>query len=177
MIVHVITNVHNEAALMPYFLRHYASFADRIFVYDAGSDDGTREMVQQCPKAELIDWDCAEVNDERYMAINNSAYIEHSRGVADWVIMADADEFVYYDHPAGSLSEFLGRCQCNGYNVLTPQGFNMVSDAFPSTDGQIYAEVKRGVAHYAESKPCIFHPGLTMHFEVGKHVAKAIKKH
>ncbi|MCE5199805.1 glycosyltransferase family 2 protein [bacterium] len=168
MIIHVITNVHNEAQIMPYFLRHYASFADRIFVYDAGSDDGTREIVSSCPKAELIDWECDGVNDAVYMQLNNSAYIHHSRGVADWVIMADADEFIY--HPA--ILEVLRHYQKTGTNLTVPQGYNMVSDVFPTTKGQIYEEVVRGCIHDPESKPCVFNPNLTMNFGAGKHDAR-----
>lgn len=167
MIVHVITNVHNEALLMHYFLRHYTSVADRIFVYDAGSDDGTRDMVAACPKAELIDWDCPGVNDELYMALNNSAYVQHSREVADWVIMADADEFVY--HP--NLRDVLADYQANGINVAVPRGFNMVAETFPTTQGQIYEEVKMGCPGESESKPCVFDPILTMNFGAGKHHA------
>ncbi len=167
MIVHVITNVHNEALMMPYFLRHYESFADRIFVYDAGSDDGTRELVHACPKATLIDWDCPGVNDEIYMALNNSAYIDHSRGVADWVIMADADEFVYHSDILGVLDRYSEQ----GVNVAVPRGFNMVHPTFPATQGQIYEEVKMGCPGDSESKPCVFDPILTMNFGAGKHHA------
>jgi len=167
MVVHVITNVHNEGLLMPYFLRHYASFADRIFVYDAGSDDGPREMVTGCPGAQLIDWECPDINELRYMELNNSAYVEHSQGVADWVMMVDADEFVY--HP-----EILQRLEVyreGGFTIVVPTGYNMVSDHFPTTPGQIYEEIRMGNPHPPESKPCVFRPDLTMNFGAGKHHA------
>ena len=165
MVIHVITNVHNEILLMPYFLRHYASFADRIFIYDAMSDDGTREVVAACPKAELIDWQCHEANDMEYMALHNSAYIQHSRGVADWVILPDCDEFVYHPEIRTVLEEY----KQVGINLAAPQGYNMMSDQFPTTEGQIYEEVVFGTPYEPECKPIVFDPMLPMNFGIGKH--------
>jgi glycosyltransferase involved in cell wall biosynthesis len=165
MIVHVITNVHNERLLMPYFLRHYSPIADRIYVFDADSDDGTQEIVRECPNAHLIPWDCVGADDQRYMDLNNSAYIGLSRNAADWVFMVDADEFIYHPDLIGTLRQYR---ECD-ITIIVPEGFEMVSDHFPTTDGQIYDEVRRGIPGNSETKPCLFNPAMTMGFGAGKH--------
>src|SRR5690606_2040831 len=108
--VHVYTVCWNEAKFLPYFLAHYAQFADRIFVYDNGSTDRSPDIVRAHPKAELRQFDSGGTFDDlSNINVKNNAYKE-SRGQADFVIVVDADELIY--HPA--IRELLQRYKEEG---------------------------------------------------------------
>jgi hypothetical protein len=165
MIVHVYSNCYNEVKIIPYFLRHYETIADKIIIYDAFSDDGSRELLQSHPLVDLRDFHCPDLNDFEYRLLNNEIYKE-SRGVADWVMMPDMDEFLYSKYGLSSLlTQWLGNMV-----ALKATGYQMVSNKFPSTKGQIYDEIKNGVdtlgLYY---KSIIFNPFMDVVFSVGKH--------
>lgn len=165
-IVHVYINCHNEEYFMPYFLRHYACFADRIFVYDAFSTDLTRDIVQTCDKAVLIDFDCHEINELRYLGIHNHEYKLRSRGVADWVMCVDADEFVCHPDILGDLQRLLDR----GVTLVRPPEWLVVSDEPPTGDGQIWEQVRMGCLNRLQRpKVVAFRPELDINFAAGRH--------
>ena len=48
--------VRNEEFLLPYFLRHYETFAYRIFICDDHTTDRTREIAKTHAKVSLLDY-------------------------------------------------------------------------------------------------------------------------
>jgi glycosyltransferase involved in cell wall biosynthesis len=46
MKIHCHLLTRNEQHILPYSLRHYATFCERIFVHDMGSTDGTLEIAK-----------------------------------------------------------------------------------------------------------------------------------
>ena len=143
--------IRDEAPIMPYFLRHYAPWVDKLIFYDGGSTDGTREMIVACPKAELRDWAGSDalVDDEFHVFANTQWH--EARGKADWVIWVDADEFLY--HP--KIQQLLAKYMANGIEVPKIAGYTMCSEKFPTTTGQIYEEVRNGFPDLIWSKPAI----------------------
>jgi glycosyltransferase involved in cell wall biosynthesis len=164
MNVHVYTQVWNEAVLMPYFLRHYSTFCDKIVVYDDDSTDGTRDIVNTCPIAEVRQSLSRGVDDAAWIDFWSSVYKE-SRGIADWVILVDGDEFIYHPDIIGKLEQYRVRRM----NMPFVQGYNMVSEAPPTTDGQIYEELFSGYAYAPETKRAVIDPMLDVCYEVGRH--------
>jgi hypothetical protein len=169
--VHIVT--YNEAHIIGYALRHYATFADRIILHDSFSTDGTRE-VAALAGAEVKDWDTAgQVNDELLMGLKNTCWLGTD---ADWVIIVDADEILYF--PQGAR-ETLGAYSARGVAVVKATGYEMTAETFPTTKGQIYDEVKMGAreAHYA-SKPILFTPRLVCDsgIGIGAHESRPILK-
>lgn len=153
----------DEIKILPYFLRHYSLWVDRMIFYDGGSTDGTREIIQACPQAELRVWPGSEgIVDDEFMDFANEQWKE-ARGQADWIVWCDADEFLFHPNMLPLLQEYLNA------GVTGPRiaGYTMVSDHFPTTEGQIYDEVKTGFPDDIWDKQAIFREGI--HFNVGRH--------
>ena len=185
MIVHVFVTTHNEELMMAWFLRYYGEHADRIFVLDDASTDRTREIVQACPKATLLDYPYANgladgtcgLHDDISAALDE-AVLRHSKGTANWALTPDCDEFIY--HPAGLRSR-LTLAQERGLRVLGSEGYMMVADDAPRTgtvtDEQLHDLVKRGVraSHghkQTYDKTLVFDPTLGLKLGPGRHTAR-----
>lgn len=168
MNIYIYAFCWNERRMLPYFLRHYTSFSDRVVVYDNMSDDGSREILESCPAAEVRPWDTGGLSDEDSLRELKNSCWEESRGVADWVMIVDVDEFVY--HP--DLVAYLERMR--GHAVLRPRGYQMWHPHFPTGSGQIYDEVKIGERCPGFfDKLCVFNPDLVdrINYHVGSHHA------
>ncbi len=162
MRVEVYSIQRNEARILPYFLRHYSSFADRIVIFDDMSTDGSPDLIRACARAELREYPCNGIDDYRFRDI----YREESRkSDADWVICVDGDEFVY--HP--QILEVLATEKAKGTQFIFCEGWNMFADAFPQGDGQIYDEVATGMRDPWYDKPVAFSPTLDMAWTLGRH--------
>lgn len=165
MKVDVYSIMHNEAPILPYFLRHYDTIADRIFVYEDQSTDGTREMLQAHPKVTLLHVEKPGVDDAYWVNELWPIYKVLSRGQADWAIFVDADEFIF--HP--TLRSLLAERRTEGLQFLRAKGYAMLSDHFPTTTGQIYEELSKGVYDKPSSKWVIIDPAIHILFTAGRH--------
>lgn len=151
--VHIVC--YNEEHILPYTLRHYATFAGKIVLHDSFSTDHSREIARAAG-AEVRDWDTGgQVNDELLTELKNTCW---NGTDADWAIVADADEFIYFPEGAApTLESYSSR----GVAIVKPQGYEMTAETFPSTGGQIYEEVKLGAkeGHFYD-KPILFSPKM-----------------
>lgn len=128
MRIHVHSVCYNEERLLPYFLRYYSTIAQKIFIYDHDSTDGSRQIILESEKAILRNVEYKEgipVN-WQLLPVRNNAWKE-SKGEADWVIVCDMDEFVY--HP--DLLQFLENTNHTAFKLY---GWNMCSMEFPTQD-------------------------------------------
>jgi glycosyltransferase involved in cell wall biosynthesis len=124
---------NNEEKLMPYFMRHYTQFSD-VILLESNSTDRTVDIAKDMG-AEIWHYDREdEINDQWFMDVKNSCWRDSE---ADWVIIVDADEFVY--HP--DIKSIL---ETTKSTIFLPRLFNMFSEKFPTTAGQIYEEVTGG---------------------------------
>lgn len=169
MKIHVFSIVHNDEYILPYFLRHYSLFADKIFIIDDHSIDKTKDIVRTNPKVELLDFEYKRgMNETDFNDCFEKSYKKYSRGVADWVICADSDEFIYHK----DILEVLKKQRENGVRIIKSAGYMMVSEILPSGDGQIYEENNLGVRFKGYDKPVIFDPTLDIKFGDGRHTIK-----
>lgn len=150
---------------MPYLIRHYSTFADKLIFYDGGSTDGTREIIEACPIAELRGWEWWDALDDNvFLMLSNTAWHE-ARGKADWIIWIDADEFLYHEN----IRDILATYQADGVTVPHIDGHTMVSDGPPTGSGQIYDEIRTGFPDLDWGKSALFQPCVDMRFNPGRH--------
>jgi len=108
---------------MPHFLRHYEQFADRIYIYDNGSTDSTLDIIRRCPIAQVKHYETGnKIREDVYLVIKNHCW---KKSTADYVIIADIDEFVY--HP--NIIDYLKEHQQT--DVFEPAFYHMVTNHIP----------------------------------------------
>jgi glycosyltransferase involved in cell wall biosynthesis len=155
--------IRNEEKILPYFLRHYSPWVERMTFYDDHSDDQTRAILAHCPKAIVADWPGESgIVDDQFLEFANECW-KDARGHADYVVFVDADEFLYHPNIVGVLQRYLQE----DIDVPQIQGYTMVSKSFPITQGQIYDEVRTGFPDGIWSKPAVFRKH--MWWTVGRH--------
>jgi len=139
---------YNEEIMLPYFLKHYSKFCDNITIYDNMSTDSSREIMKKYG-VNIKTYDSNnQIRDDLYLEIKNNCW---KKSDADWVIVCDADEFLYNKTFLKNLDKTKG-------TIIRPEGCQMVSEKLPVGDGQIYDEIKTGFLDSTYSKPCLFKP-------------------
>ena len=161
MKIEVYAVCHNEEKLLPYFLRHYSRFAS-MTIYDNESTDKSVKIATD-GGARVISFNTTgEFREDIMTEIRNTCWKESK---AEWVIVCDIDELVCHEDLPKALSSIRG-------TVILPRMFNMYTDVFPTTKGQIYEEVNMGID--INGKMNIFKPSeiKAMNYDVGCHNAK-----
>ena len=97
MTVHAWTIVKDGQYFLPYWLRHYAAIADRLFVVDDDSHDGTRYLARQHPKVTLLNHPFTNGMDDQEHADTFNTFTRWLSKDADWVLCPDVDEFLVCD--------------------------------------------------------------------------------
>lgn len=160
----------NESTILPWTLHHYATFCHSVVVHDLGSTDGS-QLIALSAGAGVKQYDCRGEFDDR---LNKRIKDEEWGGDdADWVIMADADELIYF--PMGAEITLAAHAAART-PFIKPYGYEMLSDSMPVGEGQIYDEVKMGARDdYWYGKPICFSPKLVqaVEFSTGAHTVKA----
>ena len=166
MIIDVFTTCYNEEIILPYFLKHYKKFARNITIYDNMSTDNSVNIMNEYG-VNVISFDTGGRFEESVlMNIRNTCW---KGSDADWVIVCDTDELIYHEN----IIEVLSNTHAN--HIIT-EGYEMMSETLPTTEGQIYEELKMGYFKPDYSKPCLFKPSevTNINFAPGSHTAKPI---
>lgn len=170
-VIHVYAVCYNEELLLPYFLRHYETVAEKIFVFDGKSTDRSLEILRTHPKVVVEDGAGGfsthadgKYNEPVLMKIRNEAY-KKSIGKSDLVIVVDIDEIIYHPNLLGRLASLLSE----GAKIIQVAGYEMVSMSPPSEDAQIYNEIKSGFQNHRYNKAAIFRPEIDIKYHFGCH--------
>lgn len=147
---------------MPFFLRHYLSYADRVIVQDCGSTDRTKEIVRESG-AELIETEPWGM-DEGRRRDESMRFVADARNHTEWCACVDADEFL-----VGDFDRAFAEADAIGCKVLQTIGITMLADGFPKDDGrQIYEICHTGSRGGAE-KPAIVRTNAEFLWGLGRH--------
>ncbi len=172
--MYLYTICWNEEIRLPYFIRHYKQFVDKIIIYDNGSTDKTLDIIRSFPDLiELRTYDTGgEIRNDVYLKIKNNCWKE-SRGIADFVIVCDMDELLYYDK---DIHKYLQYLKENNFTLIEPAGYRMIGDFIPTTEKMIYDEIKFGIKDEQYNKLCMFNPNeiQEINYEPGCHIAHPI---
>lgn len=154
----------NDSYYIPFIARHYYTFCHRIVMYDNHSTDNSVELAKANGFEVETFGTIGELNDKEYLNIKNNCWKNNQD---DWVIVCDADEFLYHQ----TLRATLAICKLNQFSIIKTKGFNIFSENMPEND---IFEVKTGVFDENYSKKVIFDPKkLTeIGYIYGCHVAK-----
>lgn len=167
MTIWTFTICRNCADVLGFYLRHYGAFADNMWFWDDGSTDGTLDMLKDHPKVLVSRWPLnTGIDEDAFLGFAYHLY-PMAMGRADWVMWVDPDEFIY--HP--DLIALLTKAKSDGFEVVQPDGFNMMHEGMPKDDGvhQIWELCKTGVHAPVYSKPVIFQPQIHIQWDRGKH--------
>jgi hypothetical protein len=169
--VHVYAQCWNEAERLPFFFRHYDRLVDRYFIYDDCSDDGSSELLRSHPKVEARRFKRTDPDSfvRSEQAFSNACWKE-SRGIADWVIVTDVDEFLVHD----AMSRYLEACTEAGVTLIPSLGFQMISETEPGSDEDLARSRRFGAPWVQMMKPSLFAPDAIteIDFLPGRHSAE-----
>jgi hypothetical protein len=159
----------NEAELMPYFLRHYAPWVNRLILFDNCSTDGTADLIRACPQASVKPYVTIDrtVQDSVVMAEFLAQAYREARGQADYAIVVDCDEFLW--SRSAPLRDVLHRCRAQGVQAIKSCGYQMITDFFPDGEQPITELVRCGVRDAEYDKMSVFDPALDVAWVPGRH--------
>lgn len=155
--------------MLPHFLQYYSSFAEQITVYDNFSTDQSLEICSRFPKVHTKSYFTNnQIRDDIYLQIKNNSW-KQSRGLADFVIVCDVDEWLY--HP--QLIPFLQEAKEKSVTAFQCIGYNMISEFTPNSQHSLLRDVRAGVRAPSFDKTIIFDPNRIeeINYEVGAHAA------
>ena len=177
----VISAWYNEEDLARLFLNHY-SFADQIVIMlDESTNDGTlgiiREYQEDSAYWPLISFRILNMpkgmDDALKQVQINAQYLNIDKG---WVIIADADEFIYI--PDGGMSHFLNQVSADVVRVDYFQMYQHKSESSLDKITPIFEQRRHGKrnGHKRWMKPAVARAGKKLLWAVGHHEIAADDK-
>jgi glycosyltransferase involved in cell wall biosynthesis len=169
MKIHVYSLCWNEARMLPYYVRHYLPIAEKFYIYDDGSTDGSLELLEEYPNIIVRSFenrgDSFVLNSQKFA---NESW-KSSRGQADWVIICNIDEHLY--HP--NLNIYLQYCHFQDITLIPTKGYQMIAETFPITQNRLCDEIAEGMPWEQMDKLAIFNPNAIeeINYSVGRHKA------
>lgn len=115
-----ITLCKNEADIIPYVIPYWKRVADKVVVFDNGSDDGSVEMLSKYDWIEIRSFDSDGQNDLIQKQIKEKAYLEY-KDKFEIIIITDMDEIFYFNDFKALQSVFIDK----GYDVLATPIFSL----------------------------------------------------
>ena len=161
----------NEARMIPFFLRHYLPIVDRMVILDNQSTDDSVELLEHDRiHVRDITFDGDSLIDALKDVYNR--FWKESRGTADWVIVCNLDEHLCHR----DLRAHLQQLAHHGVTAVQAQGWQMISNEFPETDGRLCDVVQTGMRWTRMDKIAIFNPNRIkeINFKPGRHKAAPV---
>jgi glycosyltransferase involved in cell wall biosynthesis len=155
---------------LPFFFDHYEEVVDRFYMYDNFSNDSTRKLIKDNPKAKLINlFSWGKFNEKVLTKCRNTGW-KRSKGIADFVIVCDVDELLHHQDLIG----YIKGLQENKNTIAQVSGNQMVSTIFPELNIPITTQINTGFADDRFDKLVLFDPNeiSAMNYGYGSHTAE-----
>jgi hypothetical protein len=169
MKIEVFSVCKNEEELIPYYLKHYEKFADKITIYDNYSSDNSKSILEKHPLVEVKQFGNPNVFEEDDLVnIRNTCWKNSN---ADWIIVCDMDELVY----ANNIKERLSK---SNYHVIKPYGLDIIKENTENCNLNILENDLIFRNNSGFCKPVIFNPKYISNitFSAGSHETDVIYK-
>lgn len=152
----------NEKELMPFVIRHYQKFCDKITIMDNWSTDGSDKLAESLG-CEVIKFGNKYFDDSENMRIKNECW---KGSDADWVIIADFDEVPFFsfvhtndeyewDLSLTDLHTNLVIQKEYGVTIIKTIGWQIMSNEMPKNN---LLEITNGYEFSNYAKNIIFNP-------------------
>lgn len=130
----------NEAKLVPYVMDYWKE-ADKIYLYDNGSTDGSVELLSKYPNVEVIPFSTGGFVDEFALTHMRNTQWQRSKESADWIAVCDFDEVPYApDGLKATLERHSG--------ALRTKMHQIVCDYFPEYNPNLLLHQNKGIRYY-----------------------------
>lgn len=164
----------NESKMIEHTLNYYSKICDKITIIDNQSTDDSIAIVRKkFPDVIIEELNTnGEFREDIQINIRNNIWKQSN---ADFVIMADMDEFIVDEDIFSKLNIM------KELNIAIPKvkGYNMFSENFPTNYKElIFDQVTNGFRDQTFDKNIIFNPKLVkdMNFGPGSHMCKPVYK-
>jgi hypothetical protein len=168
MRIHTYIVTYNEEDILPYVLKYYLQFSEKIYVLDNMSEDKTVKIAETSPRTEVISFDSqGELNNLMRVNFRADTAWKLSQDIEnppDWIINVDCDELVYHPDLSGILNRYLEE----GVTLPRIYGINMASkDGIKNKD--LIASFKFGTRARPYDKTAVYHSSLRIKMAPGSH--------
>ena len=139
-------------------MQHYLPWVTDIVIFDGKSTDNTLNIAKKLGGDKVIikrfPGDTGSVVDDHlFKKIRNDGWKEDALNY-DWIIMCDADEFLYSKNLVAKLTEFKN----TGITFPKTRGYEMISLQHPTPGMPLINQITRGVYSAVYNKSIIFDP-------------------
>lgn len=138
----------NEKDIMPFVIRHYQGFCDRIIIHDNHSTDGSADLARSLG-CDVRPFGTKYFDDLENMTLKNNCW---KGSDADWVIVADFDECLWGIDIREKLQLRVEECY---QTIIKTRGWQIMSEAMPVKD---ITEITNGYEFSNYAKNIIFNP-------------------
>lgn len=133
----------NEIDIAPFVVDYWKQYAEKIVVYDNGSDDGTLEYLSQFPFIEIRHFETDGLDDTANMNIKNQCWKE-ARNKTDFVVVSDFDECLF----SSVFEQELDYMKENEFTICGPEQYALCDDHCPEyVEGKFLHEILTRVYH------------------------------
>jgi hypothetical protein len=141
----VFSTLRNEKIRLEFFLKYYRDMGvNHFLIVDNGSDDGSREYLQDQPDVSL--WQSENSYKRARFGVDWLNWLQSRHGHGHWTLVVDVDEFLVYPfcdtRPIRALTDWLDASSIRSFSAMLldmyPKG---PIDAFPYRDGQNPLEI------------------------------------
>ena len=174
MKIALVVICYNERMIMPWVVDYWKLYADKVIVYDNGSNVGSIEYLQQFGDwIDIRHFSTKGQDNGKIRDIKNKVWKE-LKDDYDWLVISDFDEMIYC--PEG-LKNALQRYSEASVGLIYPQWYVLSSDEIPVYDGKLFHQIRpMWTFQPKEAKPLIFCPKYfkEMNFSAGQHKCNPI---